>query len=88
MLLHIMIPTSNGSTYSIIDGKLGTYVVAILGTMRHEIELIHSCLLVNYTVTMCAMVPVMCPPWGLMGILDTSIGLLPPWNPHRFVAVG
>ena len=46
------------------------------------------CLLANYTVKMCAMVPVMCPPWVIMGIQDTSIGLLPPQNPHGLVAVG
>ena len=88
MLLYSMIPTSNGSTYSILDGTLGAHVSAILGTMQHVLALRHSCLIAKYTVTLCSMVPVMCPTWGLMGIRDTIFGLLPPRNPHGFVAVG
>ena len=88
MLLHIIIPTSNGSAHYIIYVTLGAHASAILGIMRNLLALKNSCLLAKYTVRMCAMVPVMGPPWGLMGIRDTSLGLIPPRNPHGFVAVG
>ena len=55
--------------------------------MQHVLALSHSFLLAKYKVRMCAMVPVVCPPWGLMVIRDNSLGLLPTRNPHGFVAV-
>ena len=88
MLLRSMIPTSNGSAHSVLDGTLGENAIAILGTMQNVLVLRHSCLLSKYKVTMCAMVPFIFSPWGLMGVRDTIIGLLPTQNPHRFAAVG
>ena len=82
MLLYSMVPNPNGYTHSTLHGTLGAHASTILGTMQHVLALRHSWLLAKHKVTLCAMVPVVCPPWGVMVILDTSIGL---WQNTRIV---
>ena len=87
MLLHTMVPTPIESAHSVLNRTLGVHASEIINTMQHVLALRHSCHLEKYTVTLCAMAPVVCPPWGLMVIRDNSLGLLPTRNPHGFVAV-
>ena len=67
MLLHNMVPTPSRSAHSVLDRTLGAHSSEILGTVRQVLALRYSCLLEKYTVTLYAMVPVVCPHWGLMG---------------------
>ena len=66
IMLHSISPTYNGSSHSIIDGTFGAHASAILGNILGILALSNSYLLAKYSVMLCAMVPVMCPPWGLM----------------------
>ena len=79
MLLQSTSLTSNRSSHSILDRTFGAHTNATLVTMQYILVLRHSCLLAKHTVTLCAMVTVMCPSGDLLDIKTPVLALFFLW---------
>ena len=87
IIFHSISPTSHRSSYSILDGPVGTHAHTVLDTMQHLLPLRHSFLIPNHAVALGTLVRMRLFLVPLVGLHDSIPCLLLPQNPGVLVAV-